>query len=81
MKHPRSRAERRVVRDVFVAYRKFIHQHIWRFDHGFTEWGRYAKFNLNCGCMMCHSQKYFSAKRQRRRALQQDIVENLRSWE
>ena len=33
------------------------------------EWGRYAKFNLNCGCMMCHSAKYFSNARKRREAL------------
>jgi hypothetical protein len=33
------------------------------------EWGKYAKYNLNCGCMMCHSAKYFSNAHKRRKAL------------
>jgi hypothetical protein len=36
-----------------------------------TEWGRYAKFNLNCGCTMCHSAKYFASAHKRRKALRQ----------
>jgi hypothetical protein len=44
------------------------------------EWGRFAKFNLNCGCMMCHSKKYFSEKRKRREALKQSISYNIREW-
>ena len=35
----------------------------------FSEWGRYAKWNLNCGCRMCHYEKYFKEKRKRREAL------------
>jgi len=44
-------------------------------------WGRFAKWNMNCGSMMCHCEKYFSYKRQRRRALDQAIIDNLLSWE
>jgi|SRR5208283_426827 len=33
------------------------------------QWGKYAKYNLNCGCMMCHSAKYFSSAHKRRKAL------------
>jgi hypothetical protein len=46
-----------------------------------VEWGKYAKFNLNCGCRMCHHEKYFKEKRKRRRALDEAIQENLRAWQ
>ncbi len=98
MKHPKSRGERRVVRDAYIARRKFIATHVWyRYNEAPhegspwyqqqiewyqpTEWSRFAKFNLNCGCMLCHSGKYFSEKRKRRRALEEDILENLRAWQ
>jgi hypothetical protein len=81
MDHPKDRRERRAVRDVVIARRKFIVTQIWGQDSyskssdfqrkwiAEMEWGKYAKFNLNCGCMMCHSPKYLSAKRKRRLAL------------
>lgn len=84
MSHPTSRAERRHQRERMIARRKFIHQHIWRssidqpWHEGkpeyqkdwdpFNEWGRYAKFNLNCGCKMCHSVKYYKEAHKRREA-------------
>lgn len=82
--HPTTRAERRYQRERVIARRKFIHDHIWcRFGEQvhtdpdvnlwsyppFTEFGRYAKFNLGCGSPMCHMEKYFKYKRKRRRAL------------
>ena len=45
-----------------------------------VEWGRYAKFNLNCGCRGCHSNKYGKEKRKRRRALNQALADNIISW-
>jgi len=89
MKHPKSRGERRAVRDGYIARRKFTVVHIWSTgsysrssEHeqkwlAEMEWGKYAKFNLNCGCKMCHGAKYFSEKRKRRRALKEDV----RSWQ
>src|SRR5271170_1045730 len=35
-----------------------------------VEWGRYAKFNLNCGCTMCHGAKYFKCAHKRRKGRQ-----------
>lgn len=93
MKHPCNRAERRAVRDGKIDRRKYIATCIWRdYDivpHEGTpqnwyqpkEWGRFAKFNLNCGCMMCHSEKYFKHKRKRREALKQSISYNIREWD
>jgi hypothetical protein len=96
MKHPKSRGERRAVRDGYIARRRFIAEHIWVWynkvphegspwyqQQGWykpTEWGRYAKFNLNCGCKMCHWPKWNEATK-RRRALDQAVFDNLRSWE
>lgn len=82
MKHPQTRGERRAVRDGVISRRKRIVTRIWsngsysrtNADHQKwlteMEWGKYAKFNLNCGCKQCHSSKYLSAKRKRRRARQ-----------
>lgn len=84
MHHPRTRGERRAVREQYIHRRKFIATKIWSHYNeephegspGYpgsiwvpTEWSRFAKFNLNCGCMMCHSAKYFSNARKRRNAL------------
>ena len=85
MKHPHTRGERRAVREAWIARRKHITRNIWReYDipphEGSPYWakhcgykpinyGIYAKFNLGCGSPMCHAAKYFSCKRQRRRAL------------
>jgi len=45
------------------------------------QWGRYSKWNMNCGCTMCHASKYFKEKRKRRRALDLEVIYNLRSWD
>lgn len=84
MSHPTSRAERRHQRDRVIARRKFIAEHIWSHYNekphegspGWgewkpVEWGRYAKFNLNCGCTMCHSAKYFKCAHKRRKGRQE----------
>ena len=82
MKHPSTRAERRHVRSVWINRRVFIATHIWYTGNG--GWkptpGRYAKFNLNCGCKSCHWNKYYTEKRRRRRALDAEIEINLASW-
>jgi hypothetical protein len=78
MNHPVDRQQRRAVRDGIIAHRKFIVTRIWSYSRSSEsekrwlaemQWGKYAKFNL-CGCKMCHSSKYLSAKRKRRRGLQ-----------
>jgi len=73
MKHPSNRAERRHERERVIAARKFVWTNIWQAIKNNPDWapawGRYAKWNMNCGCMRCHSEKYFSAKRKRRDAL------------
>lgn len=71
MNHPQGRQQRRTVRADYIARRQRIVLKVWnsKWAEDF-EWGRYAKYNLNCGCKMCHSSKYFSAKRKRRRARQ-----------
>jgi hypothetical protein len=86
MKHPRNREDRRAVRYGHIARRKYVILHIWSLytiSKGlpFPEWGRYAKFNLNCGCRMCHENKYGKEKSKRRRALDQAVIDNIRSWE
>ena len=81
MKHPKRRAERRSVHQGWIARRRYIILHIWYRGNRDQEWGRYAKCNLNCGCRGCHSNKYFKEKRKRRRALDREIILNLRSWD
>jgi hypothetical protein len=82
--HPTNRAERRHQRERVIAARRFVHNKIWRRDNeqngtnpfyysyrpdwAFTEWGRYAKWNLGCGCMGCHREKYYDQKSMRRKA-------------
>jgi len=70
MNHPRSRGERRAVRSAWIDYRKHI-VNIWHLNLEGVEfpWGKYAKWNLNCGDKLCHSGKYFGPKRKRRNAL------------
>ena len=46
-----------------------LHRREHPLDWKFTEWGRYAKFNLGCGCRMCHAAKHWGWKDARRRAL------------
>ncbi len=86
MHHPRTRGERRAVREQYISRRKFIATQIWDIpsyrrppqEHERWwgqqewepfEWGRYAKWNMNCGDTMCHSAKYFSNASKRRKAL------------
>jgi hypothetical protein len=81
MNHPRSRRERRAVREEIIQHRKWIVTRIWHRGSYYSsnererewlrnfEWGKYAKYNLNCGCSMCHYSKYYSCKRRRRCAL------------
>jgi hypothetical protein len=84
MSHPSSRDERRHQRERVIARRRFVRQQIWRVEEIWHEgkpeyqrnwepfeWGRYAKFNMNCGCRQCHSAKYFSSAHKRRKALRQ----------
>jgi hypothetical protein len=77
--HPTNRAERRHQRERVIAARRFVQQVVWRelerysnpiypYWPPFTEWGRYAKWNLGCGCKGCHREKYYKAKSQRRKA-------------
>ena len=84
MTHPSNRAERRHQRDRVIAARRFVYTTIWAANSYETyhsndpmatwqredpEWGRYAKWNLNCGSPGCHREKYYGPKRKRREAL------------
>jgi hypothetical protein len=80
MKHPKSRADRRSVRRNWIARRKYVVRYVWRLRWEFKPEGFLSKYNLNCGCIACHSLKHFKAKRQRRRQLDQEILFNLESW-
>ncbi len=82
--HPSNRAERRHQRERVIASRRFIWEVIWgkksytvnsrsnpinSIEYNWQpDWGRYAKWNLNCGCAGCHREKYLDAKSQRRKA-------------
>lgn len=84
MRHPNSRGERRAVRDSVIERRKFIWKLIWWRPEQWREeqqWGRFAKYNLGCGSKRCHYLKYFGPKRQRRRALDQAVIDNIESFE
>lgn len=37
--------------------------------HEYPEWGKYSKWNLNCDCHMCHSEKYDKSSAKRRKLL------------
>ncbi len=88
MHHPRSSAERRHNRVVIMSRRrKAIRSWYSSFDisrddlpEDNSAWHSCAKWNLNCGSMLCHSGKYFAERRQRREQLKRDITENLRAW-
>ena len=71
MKHPKNRSERRHERERIISKRKFIIDKVWQslphLQH--EESGRLAKYNLGCGCKICHYSKYYSAKNKRRKAL------------
>ena len=83
MKHPYTRAERRHERERVIAARRFVWEHVWR--NGLTnewrpEWGRYSKWNLNCGCTRCHFMKYYKEKRKRRESLKQSVLKWEQDW-
>ena len=82
MGHPANRAERRRQRSRAIAKRRFqvefVPNNPWRVQHrtnpllgAYHEpaWGKFAKWNLSCGSLMCHADKHFGARRKRRLAL------------
>jgi hypothetical protein len=85
MRHPRSIAERRQNRRTIMARRREIIRN-WYAPDGNTKpednraWTLCNKWNLNCGCMLCHLEKYYSARRQRRNRLKKDILDSLAAW-
>ncbi len=71
--HPTNRAERRHHRNRVMAIHRRKHlirpDYLHTVEHcGEPVWGRYAKWNMNCGATMCHAAKYFKNKAKRRRA-------------
>ncbi len=85
--HPHTRGERRAIRKDWISRRKYIVTRIWSQGSYYKsegqrkwiaemQWSIYAKFNLNCGCTMCHCAKYFKNKRKRRKALQRAESQN-----
>ena len=85
MRHPRSMAQRRHNRRTVIVRRRRTILHWYSPDSQFrpednSAWHRCDKSNLNCGSMLCHSGKYFSARRQRRDQLKRDIAEDLANW-
>jgi hypothetical protein len=85
MRHPRSIAQRRHNRRIVIVRRRKTILRWYLPDSRFraednSAWCRCDKSNLNCGMMLCHADKYFSARRQRRGQLKRDIAENLASW-
>jgi hypothetical protein len=71
--HPTNRAERRHQRTRIIEFR--THRDLNSF-HRYRDapgifvpvWGRYAKWNGDCGSTMCHAAKYFKVKAKRRKA-------------
>ena len=93
MGHPANRAERRHQRDRVVARRRFsldyVPNNAWRIQYRTNPllrgprfrvpvWGKYSKWNLSCGSLMCHAGKHFSARRKRREALKHAGEDDLR---
>lgn len=66
-----TRAERRHQRLRVIERRLGIIRHVWNSTQNreLDEPGLLAKFNLNCGCRMCHYYKYGKDASKRRRAL------------
>jgi hypothetical protein len=71
-----NRSERRAQRARVIARRRFIYTHVWNNRSDLPCFGRFAKFNLNCGCLMCHYDKYFSDRRKRRDQLKRATSED-----
>jgi hypothetical protein len=71
--HPANRAERRHqrIRVMAIHRRKHLINKRYLQDverYGEPVWGRYVKWNGNCGSPMCHAGKYFKNKARRRNA-------------
>jgi len=86
MRHPRSMAQRRHNRRTVIVRRRRTILHWYSPDSQFrpednSAWHRCNKSNLNCGSVLCHAGKYFSARRQRRDQLKRDIAEDLANWQ
>jgi len=81
MKHPSSRSERRFARHTAIQIRLRCIRLVWKIPCLLRKPGKYAKWNLNCGCTLCHCGKYFGPKRKRRRALIAAIAANVREWQ
>jgi hypothetical protein len=81
MSHPSSRSERRFVRQVHIQKRVYILKYVWEAPRMLIQPGRYSKWHLSCGNLMCHADKFFSAKRRRRAALARDIIQNIKDWQ
>jgi len=90
MGHPANRAERRHARARVIARRRFqierVPNNAWRVQvrtnpllgaYHEPAWGKFAKWNLSCGSLMCHADKHFGARRKRRQALQRAGNEEL----
>jgi hypothetical protein len=80
MKHPTNRAARRHERDRIIARRTFVDSHIF-FRSGIQRMamnpvsGKYAKWNLGCGCIGCHFEKIFAKHKRRARLKRADFEE------
>lgn len=96
MGHPANRAERRHQRARVIARRRFSLEwgpnNAWSVQRRTNSllhdarvrppvWGRYAKWNLSCGSLMCHAEKHFSGRRKRREALRRAGEEELCAWQ
>jgi hypothetical protein len=88
MRHPHSLAQRRHNRVVIMSRRRKTIRSWYSPDdlrdgwkpQDNSAWHSCDKWNLNCGSTLCHSGKYFSARRQRRERLKRDVTDNLRAW-
>jgi hypothetical protein len=87
MHHPRSRAERRRTRAIFVARRRNIlslsydpkhPDELKPEDNG--AWNRCSKWNLSCNCWLCLAARHRVNRRVRRDQLKRDVVNNLDEW-
>jgi len=95
MGHPANRAERRHQRSRIIAKRRIsverVPNNAWSIQRRTNpliegsrlspnHWGKFAKWNLSCGSLMCHADKHFSARRKRREALRRAGDEEPRVW-
>jgi hypothetical protein len=72
-----NRAERRARRANVISRRQLIYTHIMASgNQALSEPGKFAKFNLNCGCLMCHFDKHFGDRRKRRELLKHATSED-----